>query len=89
MIKKILYEAFKIILILSVGQIPFGQSTVGGEFVRHAKKGFSDLPNQVSKWKTREKTEQTFELIRKKLSQEDIREEESAAIQNLLEEEEE
>jgi len=50
MIKRFLIEALKIVLILSIGQVPFGKSTLGGEFVAYARRGFSSLPQQVSYW---------------------------------------
>lgn len=73
MIKRFLIEALKIVLILSIGQIPFGKSTLGGEFVDYARRGFSNLPQQVSYWGKQTGLTST---LRRKLSSEEMEDEE-------------
>jgi hypothetical protein len=99
MIKSSLYKLFQVAVILAVGQIQVGRSTVGGEFVDfsrnlwlRASKSIPETATEVGEKISREVSSK--EIISKEkldgwkqmLKKEDITEEESEAVKSLLKE---
>lgn len=70
MIKSLFFQTLKICLVLAIGQVPMGKSTVGGEFI-------STLSRRIEKSagkKSVEKVGSFFESLRLEASPEPIRE---------------
>ncbi|MFM8269804.1 MAG: hypothetical protein ACKN9V_06400 [Pseudomonadota bacterium] len=70
MIKSLITQAIKICLVLAIGQIPMGRSTVGGEFISTMKYGLEKSAGP----KTVDKVTSFFESLREHSPQEEIRE---------------
>ena len=65
MIKSLFFQAIKIGVILVIGQMPYGKSTVGGEFVALLKEG-AEKAIELSKGSSKKASKK----IRKKLNTE-------------------
>ena len=70
MIKSLILQTLKICLVLAIGQIPMGRTTVGGEFVSVMK----NLLEKSTGPKTTEKVTSFFESLRENSSREQMRE---------------
>lgn len=70
MIKSLILQTIKICLILAVGQIPMGQSTVGGEFISKMK----EFLEKSAGPKSTQKITSFFESLRENGSPETVRE---------------
>lgn len=70
MVKALIFQTFRFCLVLAIGQIPMGHSTVGAQFIS----GVGKLSEKSAGKKSVERVSSFFESLRQNASSESLRE---------------